>query len=410
MRALWLTALLFGCVSSLGGASTRQPEEAATGLGSAARALVDQAFADIDPARLIDHHTHVVGLGTAGTGAYVNWKMQRPVNYPFKRLKFAVYADAARIRDLDQADQQWMQRLTQLVEAIPRHGRHLLLAFDQHYDHAGRVITDETEFHTPDAYVFQLAEARPDLFVPAISVHPYRKDAVQALERGAARGARFVKWLPNAMGIDPADPQVDAFYDAMKRLGMVLLTHAGEEKAVDAEEAQKYGNPLRLRRALDKGVTVVVAHCASLGQNADLDAPEAGRPQVDNFDLFMRLMDEPRYVGLLFGEVSAMTQANRLATPLATLLTRTDLHPRLINGSDYPLPAINVVVRTGALESAGFITAEERAALNEIYDFNPLLFDFVLKRTVKAPGSGERFAASIFHENPALPVKQEASK
>lgn len=36
-----------------------------------------------------------------------------------------------------------------------------------------------------------------------------------------------------------------------------------------------------------------------------------------------------------------------------------------------------MVVQTSALVKWGYITQEERVLLNEIYDFNPLLFDFV---------------------------------
>ena len=113
-------------------------------------------------------------------------------------------------------------------------------------------------------------------------------------------------------------------------------------------------------------------------------------------------MDNPRYDGLLFGDISAMTQFNRLPGPLATLIERPDLHHRLLDGSDYPLPAINIVVQTRALVKHGFITQDERKHLNEIYHYNPLLFDYVLKRTVQAPGTRERLAPSIFQANTAL--------
>jgi hypothetical protein len=268
------------------------------------------------------------------------------------------------------------------------------MAFDHNYRPDGSINYDKSEFFTPNDYIFALAEELPDVFVPVMSVHPYREDAEQALERWTARGGRFVKWLPNAMGIDPADSRCDPFYATMRRLGLTLLAHAGEEKAVDAEEDQELGNPLRLRRALDAGVRVAVAHCASLGESEDLDDPE--RPIVSNYELFIRLLDEPRYDGLLFGEISAMTQWNRLGTPLRDILRRTDLHERLVNGSDYPLPAINALVNTSALVDDGYITAEEREAINEIYDFNPLLFDYVLKRTLRHPDSGARFAPQVF--------------
>ena len=210
----------------------------------------------------------------------------------------------------------------------------------------------------------------------------------------------MVKWLPNAMGMNPADELCDPFYQKMKELGLVLLSHGGEEKAVEAEEDQKLGNPLLLRRPLDHGVKVIVAHCAGLGLNEDLDDPK--RKLTDNFDLFLRLMEEKSYAGLVFADISAMTQFNRCGRPLATILSREDLQERLVNGSDYPLPAVNVLLRTSTLAKHGYITSDERAGLNEVYDYNPLLFDFVLKRALKLPGTNRRLPASIFMTNPSL--------
>ena len=66
----------------------------------------------------------------------------------------------------------------------------------------------------------------------------------------AGHGARAVKWLPPAMGIDPASARCDRFYAAAARLGLALLTHAGEEKAVHGAAEHGFGNPLKLRRAL----------------------------------------------------------------------------------------------------------------------------------------------------------------
>jgi mannonate dehydratase len=202
------------------------------------------------------------------------------------------------------------------------------------------------------------------------------------------------------MGIDPADEGCDPFYQKMKELGLVLLSHGGEEKAVEAEEDQRLGNPLLLRRPLEHGVKVIVAHCAGLGDNEDLDDPQ--RKRTPNFDLFLRLMNEKRYEGLLFADISAMTQYNRCGRPLMTILKREDLHERLVNGSDYPLPAINVLIRTGSLRKLGYIATDERVWLNEIYDYNPLLFDFVLKRTLKIPGTEQRLPAALFMTNQNL--------
>jgi len=104
-------------------------------------------------------------------------------------------------------------------------------------------------------------------------------------------------------------------------------------------DTQDLGNPLRLRRALDHGVRVVVAHCASMGQDRDTDRGANG-PATDSFELFARLMDEPRFVGRLYGDISAMTQTARAGAPLAQVIQREDWHARLLNGSDYPLPGV----------------------------------------------------------------------
>jgi mannonate dehydratase len=60
------------------------------------------------------------------------------------------------------------------------------------------------------------------------------------------------------------------------------------------------------------------------------------------------------------------------------------------------------VIRTGSLAKAGYITEQEREYLNEIYEYNPLLFDYVVKRTMRAPGANQRLRSSIFEENPAF--------
>jgi predicted TIM-barrel fold metal-dependent hydrolase len=384
-------------IHSIGGAFTRRPEELADKLSAKASDVVKRAFDDIDPQRLIDHHVHVAGLGAGGT--FVNRKM-RTWAHPFHRLKFKVYMSSAGATDENRADTQLVERLASLVSHIRNHGKHRLLAFDKHYRSDGSVNLEKTEFYVPNEYVFELAERYADMFVPNISVNPYRPDAISELEKWARRGARIVKWLPNAMGIDPSDPKCDPFYQKMKERDLILLSHGGEEKAVEAEEDQKLGNPLLLRRALDQGVKVVVAHCAGLGTNEDLD--DTDRKQVDNFDLFLRLMDEKRYEGLVFGEISAMTQFNRVGKPLHTILAREDLHERLVNGSDYPLPAVNILIRTRPLVKLGFLSKSEGESLKEVYDYNPLLFDFVLKRTLKLPGTSKSLQPSIFMTNAAL--------
>ena len=57
---------------------------------------------------------------------------------------------------------------------------------------------------------------------------------------------------------------------------------------------------------------------------------------------------------------------------------------------------------THTYTSYGVITAEECSALNELYNYNPLLFDIASKRLVRGQ-NGEQFPASVFKAHPNLP-------
>jgi len=386
LRSLLVTL----CLAAPAAASAPPP------FSPAAQALIDRAFSGLDPARpVVDVHVHAIGLGQDGDGTSVHPEKLSP-RHPMKRLGTNLYLKATGVKGLAHFDRDYLDILAARARAFPKPVRIHLLAMDRAYHPDGTPDPERTEFHVPNDYVLEAAARYPDNFVPVASIHPARQDAIQELERCAAKGVRLLKWLPNAQAIDPADPRYDAFYRRMKELGVVLLTHAGEEKAVAVKGAQALGNPLRLRRPLDLGVTVIVAHCASLGRNADLDHP--GRTAA-NFDLFLRLLDDPKYQDHLFGDLSAITQVNRLPRPLRTLLAR-DLGARLLNGSDYPLPGVDLVVWTRGLVQLKLITPAERKALNEIWKANPLLFDFVLKRTLRDPRTGRRFAATVFQRDP----------
>jgi len=388
-----------GClIDQIGGAFTQQPERLEQQASDATKKLIDQAFDGIDPARLVDFHTHVIATGTSVKDAFVNPKMRSGIN--LERFKFLIYASAAGVKNIDNADQEYLTRLVRLARATQRQGRYRILGFDKYYMPDGSVDLTKTSMYVPNDYIIELARQYADVFLPVISLHPYRRDALEELDKWANAGVKYIKWLPNAMGMDPANRAVEPFYRKMKEHKMILLSHGGEEQAVQAEEDQELGNPLRLRKPLDMGIRVIIAHAASLGSCADLD--NGAVKKANCFDLFLRLMDEAKYRGLLFGEISAMLQFNRMPGPFSTLLKRQDLHPRLINGSDYPLPAINALIRTRSLVSDGFISSEERSALNEVYDYNPLLFDFVLKRTMRHPETKQKLSPSVFMDNPGL--------
>lgn len=393
---IFIVILITACISKLGGNFTETPASWKEKMSKNARKLIQQAYKGLEGQTIYDYHTHIMGLGNGCRQCFINPAMQSLTN-PSLYIRYKIYLSSLAITDLQQSDKQMIQRLVTLQRTSPIPIQHYILAFDKYYHHTGKVDLTKTEFYTPNSYAFQLAEKYQDAFLPAISIHPYRKDALQQLEYWAQKGVRLIKWLPNAQGIDPSDKRIEAYYRKIIERNMILLTHSGEEKAVESEEDQKLGNPLLLRYPLSLGVKMIVAHCASLGVNTDFENQPPR--EVDNFSLFMRLFEDPRYQNNLYADISAITLITRIPKPVLTLLEKPQLHTRLVNGSDYPIPAINALVHTGKFVDLKMITSQEQDAINEIYRFNPILFDFVLKRTLKHPKTGQKFADSIFTRN-----------
>jgi uncharacterized protein len=358
--------------------------------------LVRAAWEGLDPAQCWDMHVHLAGNGDSGSGIVLNPAMTS-LAHPVQYAQHRFFLDAGCVEDAPgRVDRSYVARLRALVDGMRPGYKLLLLPFDCNVAEDGSVSWERSPFHVPDRYVAEVAYASVARFEWAASIHPYRRDGVERLEAAARGGARAVKWLPATMGIDPASPRCDAFYEALARLRMPLVTHAGMELAVDAG-ADELGNPLRLRRALEHGVRVVVAHCASAGRDVDLDRGPNG-PAVDSFDLFARLMDERRWEGRLYGDVSAMTQVNRVGAPLARVIARSEWHPRLLNGSDYPLPGVMPLYSAERMVELGFLERAAAPVLRALREHNALLFDFVMKRSLR--WQGRRLSDSVFRTRP----------
>lgn len=354
--------------------------------------LMQQIWQDIDASQVWDSHVHLVGTGDSqsskeNSGVWSNPNMDS-YWHPILKVQKKFYLNGSCAAD-NNIDQSAVQRMARLSAEMPTGFKMMLFAFDWFHDMKGKPDQARSIFHISNEYAAQVASEHSQYFEWAASIHPYRADAVDALEQVKAQGARAIKWLPQGMGIDPANAKCAAFYAACARLDMPIICHTGHERAVQGGN-QDDANPLKLRRALEAGVRIVLAHCASDGDGIDYDH---GNRKIKNFDLFLRMMETSQYKDLLFGEISAITLINH-AWAIQPLLERTDLHSRLLNGSDYPLPAILPIVSLKQLVSKNLLDESHVNFLQSIRLYNPIMFDFALKRLLRF--EGRTFPTSVF--------------
>ncbi|MCX5797557.1 MAG: amidohydrolase family protein [Elusimicrobia bacterium] len=271
--------------------------------------------------KLTDVHVHLAALPTPENGCRLSRRMREgPLGSMLARTM------GLPLDQPERANLLYLERLRSELLGSERVGRAVLLGMDGAYDESGRLDEAHSDLLVTNDTVLRAAATAPGLFLPGVSINPQRVDALDELERCAARGAVLVKVLANAQRFDPALPRYRPFYKALARLGLPLLAHVGFEFALIGHD-QSVGGLDRLVPALEEGVTVIAAHGCSTG----LFFHEQHGP------LMLKLaMRYPRF----YVDVSALTFFNRVGQ-LLRIARRPELFERLLFGTDYPLPVFS---------------------------------------------------------------------
>jgi predicted TIM-barrel fold metal-dependent hydrolase len=299
-----------------------------------------------------DCHIHLVGNGRKGNGCWLRmsgWHrmmgglMARMVALPISFLH-------------DDFDEVYVERIVGMLRKSSL-DHALLLAQDEVYNEDGSKRPFGS-FHVPNEYLFSICEEYPD-FLPAVSIHPARRDALEELDRCLERGARALKLLPNCLNVNCSLPRYDSFWEKMAAAGLPLLAHTGGEMTVPVANPL-YQDPEFLRRPLEIGVKVIAAHAASGSALVDRDY----------FDDLVTMMGEfPQ----LYADTSALNTPFRSAA--LRKIVKCHLKDRFVHGSDYPVP-----VGAWYPRIRGLVDGKSRATAAKIG--NLLERDFFLKQAI----------------------------
>ncbi len=292
----------------------------------------------------IDCHVHCVGDGSDGSGCWMDLGslrrrlmgrlLLRSTGLPASLLKSGF-------------DVAYRERLLQWIRASSL-DRVVLLAQDLPHDETGRPLRRVAVLYVPNDYVLRLAKEHEE-FIPAVSIHPARPDALAELERCLNAGSRVLKLLPNCHGVDTSSPRYRDFWRLMAQGRMIFLAHTGGESTLTVLN-RAYENPELLRGPLDEGVTVIAAHGA--GRNHPFSRHHTPA-------LLALMADYPH----LYADNSALTTVNRHGT--VPELLPPSIQARVLHGSDYPVP-----VSAWGPWFGGLYSAEARRSLSRLR--NPL--------------------------------------
>jgi predicted TIM-barrel fold metal-dependent hydrolase len=252
--------------------------------------------------------------------------MQRRLNLPGR--------DAGTERALE-------AKLAETIDGTEKLDAAVILAFDAVHTEDGAIDLSKTHLYVTNDYVIELAARHPKMLFGA-SVHPYRKDAVAELERCAKAGAVLVKWLPLTQDFNPADQKCFGFYEALAHLKIPLLSHTGFEQSLPTIRPD-VADPMLLRPAIERGVTIIAAHCGtkSMPWNEDF---------LPNW---CKLAREHEH---FYGDTSALNLPTR-SYAYKTVTKDPVLRSKLVHGSDWP---IIPVPPTSSIGVAGLKLWKER--------------------------------------------------
>jgi predicted TIM-barrel fold metal-dependent hydrolase len=269
------------------------------------------------PLRRIDCHVHLLGDGSSGSGC---WLRMRSLAHRLMARLIVHEAGLPQSALREGLDHLLEHRLIAMVRESSLDAA-VLLAQDLPHRDDGTPIPEKGAFYVPNTHLLEVCARNPDLFIPAVSIHPARRDALEELERCLAAGARVLKLLPNCLNVDYADPRHRPFWERMAAADMILLSHTGGELSLPVIH-HGFADPRLLRHPLECGVTVIAAHCAG----------RSGLWDADHTRALIAMFDEWPH---LYGDNSALCSPLRCRTLPAILPAPVSC--RVIHGSDFPI-------------------------------------------------------------------------
>jgi uncharacterized protein len=183
--------------------------------------IMQKIWAGINASQVWDAHLHLTGVGdSANKGIWFNPAMDS-YSHPILKVQKRFYMNGGCTVE-GNVDQSYVARLIQISSEMPAGYKSMLFAFDWFRDAQGKPLKENSIFYISNEYAAKIASEHSQYFEWVASIHPYRADAVDALEQAKAQGARAIKWLPSGMGIDPASSKCDAFYKKATQLAHYL--------------------------------------------------------------------------------------------------------------------------------------------------------------------------------------------
>lgn len=224
-----------------------------------------------------------------------------------------------------------------LVESV-RSSQHVdkivLFGVDDRVDDTGKSLHKDITVCATNEDVEALYHGNEDVIIPFFSINPKRPDALDLIDRYADAGFKGAKFLQNYWGVDTREVRYRPYFDKLAARGLPLIVHVGSESSVHSfkscESIEMLDHPL------EAGVNVICAHMALTYEPRGILKALSKNPKHFNEEYYTLIEMLKRYPNL-YADISALLTPVR-AKVLRHLSHQSDIHHKLLFGTDFPVP------------------------------------------------------------------------
>ncbi len=230
--------------------------------------------------------------------------------------------------------QAYTDALMKNVKESPSLSKIVLFGVDAKVNNIGDILHQDLTVCATNDDLYKLYQKNQDLIIPFFSINPMRPDALDLIDEYYEKGFKGAKFLQNYWGIDTRDKKYQAYFEKLKEKKLPLIIHVGSESSVhsykECESLEMINQPLNI------GVNVVAAHMALSYEPLKIFKAFSKKPKNFNHDYF-KLLEMLESHDNLYADISAILTPVR-AKVLRHLSQQTQIHDKLLFGTDFPVP------------------------------------------------------------------------
>jgi len=210
----------------------------------------------------------------------------------------------------------------------------VLFGVDAQLDDKGEVTHQDITVCATNENLLKVYEKHSDVVIPFFSINPKRPDALELIDKYVDLGFKGGKFLQNYWGVDTREKRYRPYFEKLAKLGLPLIVHIGSESSVHSvkscETLEMLDAPLRA------GVNTIAAHMALSYSPFHMLKALSKNPKNFNVEYF-KLLEMLEKHDNLYADISALLTPVR-AKVLKHLSQQTQVHHKLLYGTDFPVP------------------------------------------------------------------------